>query len=134
VSVLRCHCNGRLLHKSACRSAHCKYSRLACNVGLWKQLSGPKSPAAKAHALAPKQAMSGCAEYDRLSSQLDEILKKLVDTTTLQLEIFRSRKPGDFMRVDKELELLVGEKERSIGAIRQHADEHKCQAALSEAV
>jgi hypothetical protein len=57
--------------------------------------------------------MSGCAEYDRLSSQLDEILKKLVDTTTLQLEIFRSRKPGDFMRVDKELELLVGEKERT---------------------
>jgi hypothetical protein len=33
----------------------------------------------------------------------------------------------------QELELLVGEKERSIGAIRQHADEHKCQAALSEA-
>jgi hypothetical protein len=78
--------------------------------------------------------MSRCPEYDRLSSQLDEILKKLVDTTTLQLEIFRSRKPGDFMRVDKELELLVGEKERRVGAMRQHAHEHKCQAALSEAV
>jgi hypothetical protein len=95
---------------------------------------GLKSRAAKGHAVAPKQAMSGCLEYDRLSSQLDEILKKLADTTTLQLEIFRSRKPGDFMRVDKELELLVGEKERRIGAIRQHADEHKCQATLSEAV
>jgi hypothetical protein len=106
---------------------------LAC-VGLGKQLSGPKSRAAKAYAPSPQQAMSRCPEYDQLSSKLDDILKKLADTTTLQLEIFRSRKPGDFMRVDKELELLVGEKERSIGAIRQHADEHKCQAALSEAV
>ena len=72
--------------------------------------------------------MSGCPEYDRLSSEVDDILKKLSDMTTLQLEIFRSKKPGEFMRVDKELELLVGEKERKIGAMRQHADEHKCNS------
>jgi hypothetical protein len=68
-----------------------------------------------------------CPEYEKLSSRVDEMLKKLVDTTSLQLEIFRSKKPGEFMRVDKELELLVGEKERRIGALRQHVDEHHCQ-------
>lgn len=73
--------------------------------------------------------MKRCPEYDRLSSQVEEMLQKLVDTVTLQLEIFRSKKPGEFMRVDKELELMVGEKERRIGALRQHADEHKCQLA-----
>ena len=55
------------------------------------------------------------------------MLKKLAETTTLQLEIFRSNKPDGFMRVDKELELLVGEKERRIGALRQHVEEHQCQ-------
>jgi hypothetical protein len=68
-----------------------------------------------------------CPEYDRLSSQLDDVLKKLVETTSLQLEIFRSKRPGEFMRVDKQLELLVGEKERRVGALQQHVDEHECQ-------
>jgi hypothetical protein len=68
-----------------------------------------------------------CLEYEKLSSRVDEMLKKLAETTSLQLEIFRSKKPGEFMRVDKELELMVGEKERRVGALRQHVDEHKCQ-------
>ena len=75
-----------------------------------------------------KDIVSRCPEYDKLTAEVDEILKKLVDTTTLQLEIFRSKKPGEFMRVDKELELLVGEKERRIGALRHHAEQHKCQS------
>jgi hypothetical protein len=62
-------------------------------------------------------------------SQVDEILQKMVETVTLQLEIFRSKKLGGFMRVDQELELLVGEKERRIGALRQHAHEHNCRTA-----
>jgi hypothetical protein len=66
-----------------------------------------------------------CLEYEKLSSRVDEMLKKLAETTSLQLEIFRSKKPGEFMRVDKELELMVGEKERRVGALRQHVDEHK---------
>ena len=71
--------------------------------------------------------MDRCPEYEKLSSRVDEMLKNLVETTTLQLEIFRSKKPGEFMRVDKELEILVGEKERRIGALRQHVEEHQCQ-------
>lgn len=71
--------------------------------------------------------MNRCPQYEKLTSQVDEMLQKLAETTSLQLEIFRSKKPGEFMRVDKELELLVGEKERRIGALRQHVDEHQCQ-------
>jgi hypothetical protein len=74
-----------------------------------------------------KVSVNQCPEYEKLSSRVDEMLKKLAETTSLQLEIFRSKKPGEFMRVDKELELMLGEKERRIGALQQHVNEHQCQ-------
>jgi hypothetical protein len=36
-----------------------------------------------------------CREYEKLTSRVDEMLKKLAETTSLQLEIFRSKKPGE---------------------------------------
>ena len=75
--------------------------------------------------------MSPCPEYDRLASQAEETLKRLAETATLQLEIFRSKSPPSSRVWTRNFELLVGEKERSIGALRQHAIEHKCQMALS---
>lgn len=70
---------------------------------------------------------SSCAEYDRLTSGVENVLGNLAQLTTLILDLFRA---GDFSacrKLDKELELTVGEKERSIGALRQHMKEHKCQ-------
>lgn len=46
---------------------------------------------------------------------MEQTSKRLAETVTLQLEIFRSKKPAEFARVDKELELQAGEKERSTG-------------------
>jgi hypothetical protein len=71
-----------------------------------------------------------CLEYERLEDEVDKSLKKLGELTTLQLEIFRSKNYDSFMRLDKDLELAVGEKERTIGALRQHAKEHKCQPTM----
>jgi len=71
--------------------------------------------------------MSSCPEYERLAAAVDQILKDLAEKTTLHLELFRSKQHRKFMRLDKELELLVGEKERAIGSLRQHAKEHQCQ-------
>src|SRR5438309_10081415 len=45
-----------------------------------------------------KVSVNQCPEYEKLSSRVDEMLKSLADTTSLQLEIFRSKKPGEFMR------------------------------------
>jgi hypothetical protein len=67
-----------------------------------------------------------CEEYDRLQKDVEAILEKLREVTTLQLEVFRSRNQPEFIQLDKELELTVGEKERRIGALRQHAAEHRC--------
>jgi hypothetical protein len=68
-----------------------------------------------------------CQEYSRLEAEVEEGLKKLVDNATLQLELFRSHDFSHVMHVDKQLENLVGEKERAIGALRQHVKEHGCQ-------
>jgi hypothetical protein len=71
--------------------------------------------------------VSRCPEYDRLASVVDQILKDISEKTTLHLELFRSKQHGKFMRLDKQLELLIGEKERAIGSLRQHALDHGCQ-------
>jgi hypothetical protein len=43
------------------------------------------------------------------------------------LELFRSGESDKYMHLDKELELTVGEKERAVGALRQHVKEHRCE-------
>ena len=71
--------------------------------------------------------MSDCAEYNRLSAHVEEVLGNLAQVTALLLELFRSGHSEKYMHLDKELELTVGEKERAVGALRQHLKDHKCQ-------
>jgi hypothetical protein len=67
-----------------------------------------------------------CAEYGRLESEASKILEKLVNLTSAQREAFIRNDHAEFMRLDKELELTIGSKERTIGALRQHGKEHQC--------
>ena len=70
--------------------------------------------------------MTKCPELARLQSEVENVLGNLAQVTTLQLEIFRTGDMREWKRLDKELELTVGEKERCIGALRQHIREHQC--------
>ena len=72
--------------------------------------------------------MPRCPELAPIQSDVENVLGNLAQVTTLQLEIFRSGKFDDWKRLDKQLELTVGEKERCIGALRQHIKEHNCVA------
>ena len=72
--------------------------------------------------------MSTCPEYDKLRAEVEEILKDLAEKVTFLLEVFRSKDPAAFARIDEELELLVGRKERAVGALRQHVKDHNCTA------
>ena len=71
--------------------------------------------------------MASCPEYDRLRSELENVLGNLSQVTMLLLELFRSGDSHRYKDLDKELELTVGEKERAVGALRQHVKEHRCQ-------
>jgi hypothetical protein len=70
--------------------------------------------------------MTECQEYERLRAHVETVLAKLAQVSTVLLELFRSQDLAGVHRLDKELELTVGEKERSIGALRQHVHEHNC--------
>ena len=68
-----------------------------------------------------------CPEYHRLSANVESILAKLAELTSTHLQMFRERDYSGAMRIDKELEHTIGEKERALGALRQHLREHRCQ-------
>lgn len=68
-----------------------------------------------------------CPEFAALEAKAHAILKKLQMISTQQLEAFDRYDDEKFANFDRELENTVGEKERAIGALRQHAAEHGCQ-------
>lgn len=68
----------------------------------------------------------GCAECGRLEMDVALALEHLRQLTTAQLSEFKEHfQSGTFMNLDRELENAVGEKERRIGALRQHQREHE---------
>ena len=71
--------------------------------------------------------MENCPEYSRFRSEVENVLGNLAQVTVLLLELFRSDNSEKYKHLDKELELTVGEKERAVGALRQHIKEHKCR-------
>ena len=65
-----------------------------------------------------------CDRCRELSQKVDRILEKLTQVTNTQLTEYRRQNMSRFMALDKELELIMGEKERSIGELREHRREH----------
>jgi hypothetical protein len=70
--------------------------------------------------------MTKCQTYDELVKTVEKCLSEIADTTTAQLQAFQKSEHAKVMELDKHLELMVGEKERSIGALREHMKEHHC--------
>lgn len=68
-----------------------------------------------------------CKEHDALQAAVVEILQKLLAIATEQLRAFQEDDRIRFKALDEALELAVGEKERRIGAVRQHEADHGCQ-------
>jgi hypothetical protein len=65
-----------------------------------------------------------CARCSELARTVENILNELVELTSKQLTAFEHGEIGIFMQLDKQLELTVGKKERSLGAYREHKGEH----------
>lgn len=70
---------------------------------------------------------SECPEYCRLQRDVTRVLETLSELTSAQLTAFQLGNSDLFARLDRQLEAMVGLKERTIGAMRQHAVEHNCQ-------
>jgi hypothetical protein len=74
------------------------------------------------------ERIAQCRECDRLQGEVQGALSRLAELTTAQLNAFRAQDHAVFMRLDKELENVMGTKERVIGAMRQHEREHEKSA------
>ena len=70
---------------------------------------------------------TGCSERARLAGEVDVSLQLLIDLIAAQHKAFVAGNDAEFMRLDKELENALGSKERAIGALRQHTQEHRCR-------
>lgn len=68
-----------------------------------------------------------CEVHDRLNREAHEHLKKLAELVHAQIEAFEQEDHERFMDLDRKVENALGEKERMIGALRQHDEEHECQ-------
>ena len=69
-----------------------------------------------------------CAELAKLEEGVRSVLQQLIELTAAQLQAFRTHDQPEFLRLDKELENMIGVKERRIGALRQHGQEHGCRS------
>ena len=58
-----------------------------------------------------------CSECKHLEDEVTDWLEKLRQLTTTQLAVFREGNQSEFMRLDRELENMVGEKERRVGVL-----------------
>lgn len=67
-----------------------------------------------------------CARRTERAEELKIVLQQLVDLTRRQRDAFLANDETEFMRLDRELELTIGVKERSVGALQQHEAEHGC--------
>ncbi len=67
-----------------------------------------------------------CPIRRELADTAADILERIIETNKAQIEALRNADFATLIRYDRELENLVGEKERAYGALRQHAQEHGC--------
>ena len=70
--------------------------------------------------------MPECQELNRLIAVLESTLANLAQVTTLLLDLIRSRDLHSWGQLDRRLEITLGEKERALGALRQHIRDHQC--------
>jgi hypothetical protein len=75
---------------------------------------------------------SKCPRFDELRAGVDASLQHLIELTALLRQVFLAGDYKVFNRYDKELENAIGRKERSIGALRQHSMEHRCEPSETE--
>lgn len=69
-----------------------------------------------------------CGKHGELLKQAKEVLERIRDLTTKSVPCIVDGVNQRFLQMDREVELAMGEKERAVGALREHDEEHSCQS------
>ena len=65
-----------------------------------------------------------CVDCDKLKRELLAALDKIAKLTTAQAESIRAGEESMFERLEDAVQIAVTEKQRAIGALRQHLEGH----------
>lgn len=69
-----------------------------------------------------------CAELEDLMARVQATLASLADLANEEREAIRSASHDRADAIDKLIETTIGDKERAIGAYKQHLKDHGCGA------
>jgi fructose-1,6-bisphosphatase/inositol monophosphatase family enzyme len=67
-----------------------------------------------------------CLDKIRLMDKVQSILAKLVELGQTEQDAFKREDHDRMEEIDRNIEQTIGEKERAIGAYKQHVAEHGC--------
>jgi hypothetical protein len=67
-----------------------------------------------------------CAGRVELETRIKDLLRNLAALAAQEADLVSSEDEPRMDAVDQEIETVLGEKERSIGALKQHRSEHGC--------
>jgi len=62
----------------------------------------------------------------QLQERVAAALRRLASLALKQADLIRRRERSDFDAIDRLIEITLRDKERSIGALKQHRIEHGC--------
>jgi len=66
-----------------------------------------------------------CSDCAHLKEEISNILENISKATAEQVDAVRSGDQEKLMRLDKEVETMMGEKERNMGALLHHQRGHR---------
>jgi hypothetical protein len=67
-----------------------------------------------------------CIKKQQLIAQVEGCLDRIAKLARTEAEAIREMGNGEWLDIDKQIEAAIGEKERAIGALWQHRQEHGC--------
>jgi hypothetical protein len=67
-----------------------------------------------------------CKAREHLESLVQHFLRELGRLAHEEAEVLKTRDQPLIMEIDRKIESLMGEKERALGALKQHRSEHGC--------
>jgi hypothetical protein len=67
-----------------------------------------------------------CARQQQLMDEAQSCLVRIADLARAEAEALTNGTENIAMEIDRQIEHAIGEKERAIGALREHRKEHGC--------
>jgi hypothetical protein len=67
-----------------------------------------------------------CARQQQLMAEVQRHLVRLADLAHEEAEALKVNGSREWLAIDKEIEFELGEKERALGALKGHRQEHGC--------